>query len=62
MSAPVVFAPVELDGRQLVDGGLSNNLPVDQVREMGADVVIAVESTAMTVSYTHLTLPTNEQV
>ena len=46
MSAPVVFAPVELDGRQLVDGGLSNNLPVDQVREMGADVVIAVDSTA----------------
>jgi len=43
MSAPGVFAPAELDGRLLVDGGLVNNLPVDVVRAMGADVVIAVD-------------------
>jgi len=43
MSIPGVFAPVELDDRLLVDGGLVRNLPVDIVRAMGADVVIAVD-------------------
>ncbi len=43
MSAPGVFAPVELDGRLLVDGGLVENLPVDVVKEMGVDIVIAVD-------------------
>jgi len=42
MSIPGVFAPVEKDGMLLVDGGLFNNLPVDVVRGMGPDVVIAV--------------------
>ncbi len=42
MSLPGVFTPVELDGRLLVDGGIVANLPIDVVREMGADVVIAV--------------------
>lgn len=44
MSAPGVFAPVELDGRLLVDGGLVENLPVDVAREMGVDIVIAVDA------------------
>jgi len=43
MSVPGVFSPVEIGGRLLVDGGMSNNLPVDVVRAMGADVVIAVD-------------------
>jgi NTE family protein len=43
MSAPGVFAPVELDGRLLVDGGLVENLPVDIAKEMGVDRVIAVD-------------------
>jgi len=43
LSIPGVFAPVEIDGRLLVDGGVSNNLPVNVVRQMGADVVIAVD-------------------
>ena len=42
MSVPGMFAPVESGGRVLGDGGLVNNLPVDVVRAMGADVVIAV--------------------
>ena len=42
MSVPGMFAPFELDGRILGDGGLVNNLPVDVVRAMGADIVIAV--------------------
>ncbi|MFC1720293.1 patatin-like phospholipase family protein [Pseudomonadota bacterium] len=43
MSVPAVFAPVTINGRLLVDGGMANNLPVDVVREMGADIVIAVD-------------------
>jgi len=43
MSVPGVFTPVKLDGRLLVDGGLVANLPVDVVRAMGADVVIAID-------------------
>ena len=43
MSVPGVFAPVEWNGMLLVDGGMSNNLPISVVREMGADVVIAVD-------------------
>ena len=42
MSIPGALQPVEIDGKLLVDGGVSNNLPIDVVREMGADVVIAV--------------------
>ena len=43
MSAPGVLAPVEIEGRLLVDGGLVDNLPVSLAREMGVDVVIAVD-------------------
>jgi len=42
MSVPGVLQPVRLDNKLLVDGGLTNNLPVDVARAMGADVVIAV--------------------
>jgi NTE family protein len=42
MSVPGAFAPTEVDGRLLADGGLSRNLPVEVAREMGADVIIAV--------------------
>ncbi|MGE5128605.1 MAG: patatin-like phospholipase family protein [Sphingomonadaceae bacterium] len=42
MSVPGVMAPVEIDGHLLVDGGLVENLPVELVRKMCADVVIAV--------------------
>jgi len=44
MAIPGVFSPVELDGRLLVDGGVSNNLPISVVREMGADIIIAVDA------------------
>ncbi len=42
MSLPGIFAPVRLGNRLLVDGALLNNIPVDQVKKMGADIVIAV--------------------
>ncbi|NPV03506.1 MAG: BamA/TamA family outer membrane protein [Syntrophaceae bacterium] len=42
MSIPAVFAPVEIDGRLYVDGGMVRNLPVDVAREAGCEVIIAV--------------------
>lgn len=45
ISFPFLFAPYELDGRQLVDGGVVNPLPVNIARNMGADYVIAVGAT-----------------
>ena len=42
MSLPLVFPPVELDGRVLVDGGAMNNVPANVVRGMGADRVVAI--------------------
>jgi NTE family protein len=43
MSVPSLFSPVKLDGRLLVDGGVTNNLPVDIAREMGADILIVID-------------------
>jgi NTE family protein len=42
MSVPGIFAPLDVDGRMLGDGGLVKNLPVDVVKSMGAEVVIAI--------------------
>ena len=42
MSLPLVFPPVEVDGRVLIDGGTMNNIPADIVKGMGADRVIAI--------------------
>jgi NTE family protein len=43
MAVPAAFDPVEIDGRLLVDGGLSKNVPVSVVRDMGAEVLIVVD-------------------
>jgi NTE family protein len=40
MSAPGVFAPVEMNDRLLVDGGLAENLPINVARAMHADILI----------------------
>jgi NTE family protein len=40
ISAPGVFAPVDHEGRLLVDGGVADNLPIDVARDMKADVLI----------------------
>jgi NTE family protein len=42
MSVPGAIAPIEIGDLLLVDGGLTNNLPVNIAREMGAQIVIAV--------------------
>lgn len=55
MSLPGIFPPIELGPWVLVDGGPMNNVPADIVRDMGADVVIAVtvgtNADTSTVSY-----------
>ena len=43
MAIPGVFTPVEISGRVLADGGMVENIPVETVRDMDADVVIAVQ-------------------
>lgn len=43
MSVPAAYAPVRIDGRLLVDGGLYNNLPIDVVQGMGAQRLVAVD-------------------
>jgi NTE family protein len=43
MSIPAIMTPVTWGGRHLVDGGIASNLPIEVVRGMGADIVIAVD-------------------
>jgi NTE family protein len=43
MSVPGAFPPVELNGRLLIDGGIVRNVPIDIVREMGADIIICID-------------------
>lgn len=43
MSLPAIFAPVEHQGRNLVDGGVVRNLPVDVAEAMGVDRLIVVD-------------------
>src|SRR5581483_2114876 len=43
MAIPGLFTPVQINGRMLADGGMVQNIPVETVRSMDADEVIAVE-------------------
>jgi NTE family protein len=43
MSVPAIFAPAEIDGRLLVDGGIAANLPINVMQEMDVDIIIAVD-------------------
>ena len=43
MSIPFLFKPVVIDGKVLVDGGMVNNFPVRNMKEHGADIIIAID-------------------
>lgn len=43
MSVPGVFSPARIGDRLLVDGGIVGNLPIDVMKDMGVDVIIAVD-------------------
>jgi NTE family protein len=40
---PSLYSPVEIDGKLMIDGGVINNYPVEEIRKMGADIVIGVD-------------------
>jgi NTE family protein len=40
---PSLFSPIEIDGRLIVDGGVTNNYPIDEVKKLGADIIIGVD-------------------
>ncbi len=42
ISVPLMFQPASQDGRQFIDGGLSNPVPLNLIKEMGADILIGV--------------------
>lgn len=46
MSIPGALPPITIDNTLLVDGGIANNVPINIVRDMGADIVIAVDVSA----------------
>nr|WP_256205663.1 patatin-like phospholipase family protein [Calditerricola satsumensis] len=50
MSIPGIFVPERIDGRLYVDGAVTDRLPVDVVRDMGADFIIAVDVTPFQLS------------
>jgi NTE family protein len=43
MAIPTVFTPIIIDGKIFVDGGVINNFPVEEVKNMGADIIIGVD-------------------
>ncbi len=43
MSIPSYFTPVVIDGRILVDGGVINNFPVEEIKKRGADIIVGVD-------------------
>lgn len=46
LAFPLLFTAVPRDGKLLADGGLVDNIPVDEVRKLKADIVIAVDSSS----------------
>ncbi|MFA6407119.1 MAG: patatin-like phospholipase family protein [Candidatus Paceibacterota bacterium] len=51
---PIVFNPVEIEGRILMDGGFVNPVPADVVKEMGADIVIAVDVSSKWIDFSEM--------
>jgi len=43
MSVPLVLSPVQRNNELLIDGGVADNIPINLAREIGADMVIAVD-------------------
>lgn len=43
MSVPAAFAPIRVRGRLMVDGGITDNIPIDVARDLGAQRLIVVD-------------------
>ncbi|MEP0821281.1 MAG: patatin-like phospholipase family protein [Ignavibacterium sp.] len=57
VTVPLLFSPVRRDTSQLLDGGLTSNIPADVARTWGADVVVAVDVTSPLRSASELNAP-----
>ena len=44
VSIPSIFVPITIDDKVLIDGGISRNLPIIDAKEMGADIIIAIDT------------------
>ena len=53
---PLLFPPVNIQGKRLVDGSMVNNLPTDVLREMGIDTIIAIDLQQITFWQTNFSL------
>jgi len=62
LSIPGLFAPQHLNGRWLVDGGLSNPVPISVARAKGADVIVAVNPNAKPSGRVWVPQPTTESL
>lgn len=40
---PSLFSPIEMNGKLLIDGGVTNNYPIEELRKMGAEIIIGVD-------------------
>lgn len=56
---PSIFSPIELDGVLMTDGGVSNNYPIKEIREKGADIVIGIDVQDSLIPRNQLTSVTN---
>ena len=56
---PSVFSPIELDGILMTDGGVSNNYPVKEIKEKGAQIVIGIDVQDSLMSRNQLNSVTN---
>ena len=43
MAIPSIMTPIKIDSNLLVDGGITNNFPVQEAKDMGADIIIGVD-------------------
>ncbi|MEZ0472481.1 patatin-like phospholipase family protein [Luteimonas salinilitoris] len=57
MSVPAVFAPVRIDGQLLVDGGIVDNVPIDEARKLGAERLIVSRVGSPLLDEAHLNTP-----
>jgi NTE family protein len=57
LAFPLLFTPVEWDSMLLVDGGMTNNIPVEDARAFGMDIVISVDVTSNLRNKNQISLP-----
>lgn len=57
LSAPFLFTPVEIDSDLYIDGGITNNLPISTMKEMGANIIIASNTTSFLYSRKYMNNP-----